>query len=118
MTIVNPVSWRFGAVKVDDMLEKQRRDFFLTTGSVLAIVYSCHRFSSLEMLADSGEPGNKWASLLIWMTVIKARGSQPLTHNELLKLSRPANGVTELALQDTRPVAVIKSPVHYSKNFE
>lgn len=118
MTVSNSVSERFGAVEVDFMFEQQRTDLFLRKEFSVAIVDGCYRWSCIQKLVDSGEPETNWASQPIRMTFIQAPGSQPLADREVLKHSLSANVMTRVSLQDTRFIAVIKSLVIYSKNFE
>lgn len=94
MTFANPDSGRCDAVKVHDMLEQQGIHSLLRKEFAPAIVNGCHRRSCTEKLAESGEPGTKWASKPIRMTLIKTSASQLLTNHELLKLGRSADAMT------------------------
>lgn len=108
-TTANLVSGRFGAFKVEEMLQQQRTDFYFTEEITFAIIDGRPRCSCIQKLADSGEPGTKWPSQLIGMTLIEAPGFQSLTDHELLRLSPSRSLMTELVLRDVNFIAVSKS---------
>lgn len=60
MTVPNPVSGRFHAVRFHDMLDQQEAVFLLETELALAFVDGrFHRFYT-HKLADSAEPRTEW----------------------------------------------------------
>lgn len=118
MTAAKPISERFSAVRVHDMLQQQKRDLFLERELALAIFDGRQCRSCTQKLADSSEPGTKWASKLVWMTFTEALGSLPLTDHKLLKLSGTRNVMTELLFVDIALTTVIKSLWQSSKTFK
>lgn len=75
----------------------------------LAIVEGPHLRLCIQNVANSGEPGTKCASQLIWTVLVEALGHQPFTRHKLLKFSRTANVVTGLVLQGRALIAVMRS---------
>lgn len=57
VTVADPVPRRFGAIKIDDMLEQRGSDLFLRKEFALAFVNSHHRRFRHQKLADSDESG-------------------------------------------------------------
>lgn len=117
INVANLVSGRFGVAEVDDILE-QSEAYLLLKEIALATLNDLRRRCCIRKLAYSDKLGTEWALHPIRMTLIEAFGSQPLTDDRYLELSRYANAITGLLLQGTSLIAVITSFVQKNKPFE
>lgn len=82
------------------------------------VVDGRHRHPCIEKLVSTGQLATKWASQLIWMTVIRAFYCEVRTDRMLLKLISFATMVSGLVLPDTSITALIRSLVRYSKTSD
>lgn len=118
MTEASRLFEKFGAVTIDNMLERHSKERFLSDGLLFLVVDGRHRRACIPKLARFGQLGTGCASQSIRMRRIRAPWSDVLLYNKLIKPSSSGNMLFGVVLRDRTVIAAIKLLIQYSRTID